>query len=365
MEDQSLITTKETLHCQNCNSILEEEFEFCPYCGQKTNEQLTIGVLFYNTISNYFSFDARFLKSFIPLMVKPGYLAEKFLEGKRLLYLHPAQMYLFISVIFFFILSFSTRELVEEANHLNEKVVTSEIVPKAKDSLESELDSVQIENIMKPIKANQKVLGLKDSDLKMADSLIKLEAANPKSVKTSWDFDKEKVDSLLAIGADKEVIYKEMGMSDDPSFIERRLYTRLLSLAEGKGAGSIVQAFFDSIPISMFFLLPFFALILKIFYFNKGKYVHHLVFSFYFFSFLFMVFSILFGINYLYEGMPGWLTWLLVVSTYFYFLIALIRFYKQHWFLTWIKSGIITFVFLLFVIPTAFGILAAFSFFTS
>ena len=91
--------------CQNCEKPYEEGFEFCPHCGQKTNEDLTIGVLFYNTISNYFSFDARFLKSFIPLMFRPGYLARKFLEGKRLLFLHPAQMYLFVSVIFFFILS--------------------------------------------------------------------------------------------------------------------------------------------------------------------------------------------------------------------------------------------------------------------
>ena len=365
MEDQSLTTTNAPLHCQNCDSILEESFEFCPDCGQKTNDQLTIGVLFYNTISNYFSFDARFFKSFVPLMFKPGYLAEKFLQGKRLLYLHPAQMYLFISVLFFFILSFTTRELVHEANVINEKVVQSEFGSVANDSLEPKLDSTQVEELMKPLKANQNVLGLKDSDLKMADSLIKLESANPRNVNTSWNFDKDKVDSLLAVGADKDVIYKEMGMSDDAGFIERRLYKRMLSLAEGKGAGSIVQAFFDSIPISMFFLLPFFALILNLFYYNKGKYVHHLVFSFYFFSFLFMVFSILFGINYLYKDMPGWISWLIAFSTYFYFLFALIRFYKQHWLLTWVKSGLISFVFLLLVIPTTAGILMMFSFLTT
>ena len=33
------------------------------------------------------------------------FLAKRFIEGKRLLYLHPAQMYLFISVVFFFLLS--------------------------------------------------------------------------------------------------------------------------------------------------------------------------------------------------------------------------------------------------------------------
>ncbi|MDB9755425.1 DUF3667 domain-containing protein [Winogradskyella sp.] len=99
-----------TVNCQNCEQSHKESFEFCPHCGQKTNDELTIGVLFYNTISNYFSFDARFFKSFFPLMYKPGYLAKEFIKGKRLLYLHPAQMYLFIAVIFFFIFNFYVRD---------------------------------------------------------------------------------------------------------------------------------------------------------------------------------------------------------------------------------------------------------------
>ncbi|WP_052172430.1 DUF3667 domain-containing protein [Psychroserpens jangbogonensis] len=365
MSDQPLITSNEPSNCQNCDSIVEKAFEFCPHCGQKTNDDLTISVLFYNTISNYFSFDARFFKSFVPLMFRPGYLAEKFLEGKRLLYLHPAQMYLFISVVFFFIISFSTRELVQEANKMNEKVAKSEFVNNGVDASKPALDSIQMEKILSPLKDNQQIMGLKDSDIKLADSLLKTEGVMPKNVGTSWDFDKEKVDSLVAAGAEKDVIYKEMGMSDDPSFFEKRLFARMLSLVKGQGAGSIVQAFFDSIPISMFFLLPFFALILKIFYYNKGRYVFHLVFSFYYFSFIFTVFSILFAVNRFVYDIPDWIDWLIAFSTYLYFLFALIRFYKQHWFLTWVKSSLISLVFFLLVIPTAFGILLAFSFFTT
>ncbi len=103
--------------CLNCEEPLEEGFQFCPNYGQKSNEVLTVGVLFYNTIANYFSFDARFFKSFFPLMFKPGKLAKCFIQGKRLLYLHPAQMYLFVSVVFFFLFSFSVRK---QAKNLDE-----------------------------------------------------------------------------------------------------------------------------------------------------------------------------------------------------------------------------------------------------
>lgn len=353
------------LKCQNCESALEDNFEFCPNCGQKTNDELTIGVLFYNTISNYFSFDARFLKSFIPLMLKPGYLAKKFLEGKRLLYLHPAQMYLFISVVFFFIMSFSTRELVQKANSINNRAANSKVNASDNDSLKPSLDSLQMERLLKPLKDNQKILGLSDEDLKQADSIMKVEGAKPSNIKTSWDFDKNKIDSLVDVGADEALIYKEMGMSEDPSFFERRFFARMLELVRGQGAGNILQAFFDSIPISMFFLLPFFAVLLKIFYYNKGKYAHHLVFSFYFFSFLFMVFSILMAVNRFVYDIPDWIDWLIALSTYVYFFVALKRFYSQHWFLTWVKSGIMSVVFLIFVIPLAAILVLAFSFLTS
>ncbi|WP_299362419.1 DUF3667 domain-containing protein [Winogradskyella sp.] len=344
--------------CRNCEQPYEKGFKFCPHCGQKTDDDLTIGVLFYNTISNYFSFDARFLKSFFPLMFRPGYLASKFLEGKRLLYLHPAQMYLFISVIFFFIISFSTRDLVSKADEFNQKVVDADAVMIEKDSVEKVFDSVQIEKMMKPLEQNKKFIGLNDEGFKLTDSIIKASVKETSTNEINWDFDKKKVDSLIAAGADKEIILKEMGMSDNPSFFERRMFENALKLTKGRGAGGIVQAFFDSIPISMFFLLPLFAFILKIFYFNKGKYAHHLVFSFYFFSFLFTVFSILFAVNRFVYDIPDWIDWLVAISTYFYFLIALIKFYKQNWILSWIKSGIISFTFLLFVLPMSFSILA-------
>lgn len=364
MAKSNVPETIKPLACKNCEKPMKEHYEFCPHCGQKTDEDLTLGVLFYNTISNYFSFDARFLKGFIPLMFKPGFLPNKFIEGKRLLYLHPGQMYLFISVIFFFVISFSTRELVLEADKINDKIVKSEVIKTEKDTLKP-LDSVQIDKLMKPLKDNQKVLGLKDEDIKMADSILKTEKANSNNFRKSYDFDKNKVDSLIAAGAEKDVILRQMGMSEDPGFIERRFFERMLSLVKGQGAGSILQVFFDSIPIAMFFLLPLFAFILKIFYFNKGKYAYHLVFSFYFFSFLFSVFSILFAVNRFIYDIPDWIDWLIALSTYLYFLIALIQFYKQNWFLSWIKSGVISFVFLLFVIPTAGGIVLAFSFLTS
>lgn len=92
-----------TNQCKNCEKTIDDSYEYCPYCGQEAVDNLTFGVLFSNTIENYFSIDARFFRSFGTLMFKPGVLARRFVDGKRLKYLHPAQFYLFISVVFFFL----------------------------------------------------------------------------------------------------------------------------------------------------------------------------------------------------------------------------------------------------------------------
>jgi len=365
--------------CQNCEGLFEDGANFCPHCGQKTNDDLTIGVLFYNTISNYFSFDARFLKSFLPLMIKPGYLVSKFIEGKRLMYLHPAQMYLFVSVIFFFIISFSTSEIVTKADEINKEVAQSEAIDNLSAEAKMAMDSISKYNNQINTKTH-----LSGTKFKVIDSLAKVkdpdaeeglgnieindvtadeQKADALDDRTfNINLERGPIDSLINAGADDDIIYKTLGMSENAGFYERKLYQNVLKLYKGSGAGTMVQAFFDSIPVAMFFLLPIFAFIIKIFYFNKGRYVHHLVFSFYYFSFLFTVFAIMFSINRFLYDIPDWIDWLMALSTYIYFVMALKRIYRQGRFLTLLKGGIITFIFLLMVTPLTFAIVAGFSF---
>jgi len=353
---------KHLVKCPNCEKEFEEGFEFCPYCGQKAKDELTLKVLFYNTIANYFSFDARFLKSFIPLMFKPGYLAKKFLEGKRLLFLHPAQMYLFISVIFFFLYSFNVREAVQEVNKKFKKTNDTEWVADSVELKKPVIDSVQLEKAMTHLKENPVITQMDLDEMKRLDSIIKAENNRGVNNGLSFDFSEKKIDSLIANGAPDKVIYKAMGMSDDAGFLTRKFYAQMLKFYRDRGLGSIIQTFYDSIPLAMFFLLPIFAFILKIFYFRRGRFSHHLVFSFYFFSFLFTVFSILVLTNLLWERFPGWITALVISSTIFYLFFAVKRFYGQGWFLSFFKTGMVSFTFLVFVIPLAVVIMGIMAF---
>ena len=346
--------------CQNCEKEHNIEFDFCPHCGQQTNDELTVGVLFYNTIANYFSFDARFFRSFIPLVFKPGILAKRFVSGKRLMYLHPAQMYLFISVVFFFMFSFKIREY--NANF--DKVLQEGFkVEQSKDSINiNPIDSATVEKIKAPLKNDNGLLsGMSDQEKQELDSLI-TSVSQPKKADNNMNFGyyTKKLDSLIAINASEKEQLLAVGMKEDAGFLAKQFYKQLIKFHKNRGGG-ILQALFDSVPISLFILLPIFALLLKVFYWRRGRFAHHLVFSFYYFSFLFTVLCIIFGVNYIID-IPDWIDFLVLLSTFFYLVFAVRNYYEQGFFISLIKSSMLTFMYMIFVVPMAIMIMLGLSF---
>lgn len=339
--------------CKNCNAKNTSEANFCNNCGQKLEDKLNLKVLFYNTIGNYFSFDARFFRSIIPLMFKPGYIAVEFIKGRRLQYLHPGQMYLFVTVIFFFIFNFYVRDSRQEL----EKTSRNFIEEKATHT--SKIDSV-IKKDSLDLKTKKEIEKLANqyniAELKNIDSLQ--QANNNNTV----NIDQSHVDSLVAADAPDEVIYKAMGMDDDAGYFTRRFYSQGLKLYKKMDLAQVFQTFVDSIPIAMFILMPLFALILKLFYYRRGNYSHHLVFSFYFFCFLFTVLSLILGINRIIENIPLWINLLVVFSTFVYLWLAIIKFYKQGWLISFIKTGVISGIYLFFVIPLAIVLMGVIAF---
>jgi len=346
--------------CKNCEQEFQESFKFCPNCGQNAKEDLTIRVLFYNTISNYFDIDARFFKSLIPLMFRPGYLARKFVEGKRLQYLHPAQYYLFASVIFFFIFSFQAREYNQKVDKAlkegfeSDNVLNLDTIPK------KTLDSVEVAKLTQSLKDNQTFTVMDEEEIEKLDSIIANSANQDNISRMDFGYDKHKLDSLIAAGAPEAEQLKAMGMKDDDGFFKKRFYTQLLKFQKNSGGG-ILQAFIDSIPIALFVLLPIFAFILKVFFWRRGSFSHHLVFSFYYYSFLFVLWGLILLANMLWE-VPGWINFMTGLSAYLYLLLAVKHFYRQGYILSFFKTGIVTFIFLLFVLPIALSVMVAASF---
>ncbi len=337
-----------TSNCLNCESELDTSFNYCPVCGQKSSEDLTMKVLFNQTISNYFSIDARFFKSYIPLMFKPGVVARRYVDGKRLQYLHPAQFYLFISVIFFFLFSLVTRQQQQEFESAIKKGFETDINEKF---TPANLNPENTKNLKEAL-ANNKTLMDSISQKEQAENLMLLDSVLADTINIEilgFSAKKSSLDSLILTNAPKEEKLALFGVTEKSGGFQRLLGSQMLKIYEQRGGG-ILKSFYDTIPIAMFFLLPIFALILKILYYNKGYFAHHMVFSLYFFTFLFMVLCFVAFIN-LITDVPVWLDTLVIVSTGIYLILALRKFYGQGFIKTIFKTGILSFTYFMIVIP--------------
>lgn len=308
--------------CINCNSNYEENFSFCPNCGQKINDQLTVSLLFHNTVSNYFSADARILRSLIPLLFRPGHIAKEFIFGRRLLYLHPAQFYLFVSVVFFFLTSFAVSDMDDAFNNEVKKMIDSK----------SEQGSNTIEK--------KDYFTVNETD--MFDVSFGIVGKNDEldQSKTINESQEEKYDISLN--------YRDHGTKKN--FLTRQLN----KLYEKRGDG-LIRTFFDTLPIALFLLLPIFAFILFLLFWKKAPYVHHLVFSFYFFSFLFLVLSIITLINNFIAILPSWFYILLQLLMFIYLWLSLRNFYAQTTVKSFFKTLVVVGINFLILIPFTFG----------
>ncbi|MBW1296476.1 DUF3667 domain-containing protein [Aquimarina litoralis] len=336
-----------TTQCKNCEKHFDESYDYCPYCGQESADKLTFGVLFSNTIGNYFAVDARFFKSFVPLMTKPGILARRFVDGKRLYYLHPAQFYLFISVVFFFIFSFTIRKADTSLNQTIQKGFDEGVVLEPS---EFEKDSIGFEIAKSVMKDNAVLNDITKDDFKALDSALQAEKINPKM---SFNYKRKQLDSLIEIDAPLEEKLKIMGVKDEDGAITKKFFTQILKFYEQKGGG-ILNTLYDTIPITMFLMLPLFAFLLKIFYWKKGTFAHHMVFSFYFFTFIFTSLCFLILSNMLIE-IPIWLEFLFFFSFIIYLMIALRNFYKSSRTSAFFKGILVTYIYMMIIVPIAFS----------
>ncbi len=92
----------DTTHCLNCGQTLHGNERYCPACGQSTRTG-RIGLRsFLNTfIDNYLALDAKWLRSTLLLLTRPGFLAVEFVKGRHVRYTHPFRMLFAVTLIFF------------------------------------------------------------------------------------------------------------------------------------------------------------------------------------------------------------------------------------------------------------------------
>lgn len=91
----------QVLSCPSCKHNFKGRF--CPNCGEKiTNKNYSFKEFLSNVLEGFYNFDTKFFKSLKLLIVKPGFLTSEFLQGRRVNYLKPFQLFLIINIVMVF-----------------------------------------------------------------------------------------------------------------------------------------------------------------------------------------------------------------------------------------------------------------------
>jgi hypothetical protein len=112
--------------CLNCNTKLVGGF--CHNCGQKHIDiKKPFPQIVSTIIDSLFSLDNKLVKTLPALFFKPGFLSKEFTTGKRVRYTAPFKLFMFSSILFFFLLGITeTEQTIDIKTEVEKSVVENQ-----------------------------------------------------------------------------------------------------------------------------------------------------------------------------------------------------------------------------------------------
>jgi hypothetical protein len=344
--------------CLNCGATVEERF--CTRCGQENLEpKESVGHLIRHFFEDITHFDGKFFVTVKDLIIRPGFLTREYVAGRRMSYLNPIRMYIFISAVFF-VIAFAGKE--EEAvrhqedngyavnlyrqrlaDSLRSVVKTDSLHRSFNGAMATRLDTVVT------VKQHDESIGLNMSD---AGTVI-------------IDMTENKYNSVH----EYDSVQRTLPDSTRDTGFMHWLMRNNVKQKEKRGGQSKMHVVVDvrhDIPKIMFVLLPLFALYVSWFYSRKQYYyVNHAIFTVHYHCFIFLLFLLFMGIGKLIPG--EWseviLTLLSLLLAFVYLVAALHGMYRQSFWLSLGKAMAISLLYFI-TISLANMLLGAYAFLT-
>ena len=360
--------------CSNCNAPLYGPY--CHQCGQNQRSILRyIGHLALEVADEVFGFDARAWRTLWPLMLKPGYLTNEYIAGRRNSYVPPVRLYLIISVLTFFTLHLLSSDWLDMENpQLTVKEVSDSV--RAEDGEAARVEDPDKELVDSRLASVEERDDLPEPVRKqVAEARAAIESSRseePRAPDLNVSFNTSDGEYLtipiLPEAANKLLEERQKYWSDrfnaanelretDPAGAWSQQLALIRELAEN---------LFDILPTLMFLLLPVFALILKVLYpLSRRYYMEHMILALHSHSFIFLTLLVVFVLNasteWIGDAWPAFATGYIPVIGVFatlllwwipiYLYITQLRVYRQGWFVTFCKfclTGLLYMVLLLF-----------------
>ncbi len=299
--------------CLNCGTKLQDIY--CHHCGQKDiPRRQTLGELFTNFISSFWSYEGKFFLTTKYIFLRPGFLAVEYNVGRRETYFHPARMYVFVSFLFFLLLV----TLPDSDNDAVDGGLSEE------DKRELANAGLKVDSVGKDSTGNNKMRwSFKDPEYKTVEQYDSIQNTLPEDKKDGWF---ERKMQIRAIELQKKYANDANAMGKE-----------------------FLAMFSDNFSKVLFYLMPFMALVLKLLYIRRDYfYSEHLVGTIYYYNFFYLAGSLIMIFNII-PGL-GFVSVLLGFWIYFYLLFAMKRMYGQGWGKTILKFCAFSFLFSILIL---------------
>jgi hypothetical protein len=336
--------------CLNCNHVVAERF--CPNCGQENSDtRKTFHHLFIHFFEDLTHYENAFWKTIKNLLFKPAALTKEYLSGKRLSYLAPVRLYIFISFVTFLVISMLPDGIEEELKSEKKETETVQ-TKKTGNKLIKITEKVEEEDSLSPQELRLKKL-LDEGKLskKEYDTLV------------SYTKESLQKNAKFTFGSKKYGTLKELDSiqkhgKDKLSPMKYWLVRKFMKVTQNKKPDEIFRSFFESfkhnIPKALFVYMPLFAFLLWLFH-DKKKwyYFDHGIFTLHYFSFMLLIillatlfseFIYLFGENDFIDTIDSIINFAFPIWFIIYFYKANKVFYQETTVISFIKSSLLLFL---------------------
>jgi hypothetical protein len=346
-------------NCLNCGSIVDERY--CSRCGQENTE---VKESFRHLIGHFTAdithYDSQILTTIKDLVLRPGFMTKEYNAGRRISYLNPIRMYIFISAIFFLVAFSST----EENNDRPSAVATGGVNIFRQHVADSLRGRIKLKNITPQDKISNNVYSSIAGKL---DSTVKHTEVASESVGASFTGNGQLVfrfqqNKYHTIKEYDSIQNKLNDTAKDGFFLGQMIKKSIRVGARPDHSGEVfIKRDIDhDIERIMFVMLPLFALYVGFFY-NRKKYWYsqQAIFSLHFHSFIFLCLLL---VNIIGLLTPGFTFYMYVLGTFsiiifVYLIAALYRVYEATIWLTIIKAMVIMLLYLLSLIVALMGLI--------
>lgn len=329
----------ETAHfCYNCRASIPPGAGYCAQCGQKRVARLkSLRDLLHDFFQSVLSLESQTWRT-LGLIFLPGRLTERYFQGQRASLLSPLRLFLLVAVAHFAILAFRVHgELGDSLERFAQQQRAG-----AYDKLHlMRLDTLIRETKTEFPRASEALDTLKSkADARKSMTIEgKLGALMFRKGKFEISDIQLNPEDLLTLTRDD--LFAKYQIKDPLLKLQVQMFQRL-----SQDTDNFVQYILSKLIWMALILIPALALILKLLYLRRGRYfVEHLVFALHYHAFAFGLMALFFLLAFRH---PEWLG-MVFILIFIYGFLAMKRYYGQGWMKTFMKCGILHFLYIILV----------------